>query len=107
MESKKATKINIRHHAYINKQGSREASYYTDSYEVGKLHKVPSGGESDVVTEIRVVSSWNPHVEIEFKEWGELWLNDYVISIQFERDEYREISRAKRAAQSGEDSAGQ
>jgi hypothetical protein len=107
MDKKKATKINIRHHAYINKQGHREESYYTDSYEVGKLHKVPSGGESDVVTKIKVVSSWNPHIEIEFKEWGELWLNDYVISIQFERDDYREIRSAKRTAQRDKDSAGQ
>ena len=102
METRHATKITVRLHAYKGgPNNSRVESYITDYYEVGKEHKVPDGDSDDEVVAIRVVSSWKPHVEIEYKDWGKEWINDFVISIEFKDERYTDILREKRAAREG------
>jgi len=93
---RKATKISIRHHAYINNEKGRVETYYTDSYEVGKEHMVPSGDGSDKVISLTVTDSWSPHVEVEYAEWGYQWITDYVTSVEFENEDWVDVRDARR-----------
>ena len=83
-----ATKITVRHHTYISdRDKGRVESYYSHYYEVGKKCVNPAG-DSDVVEQIVISSSWNPHVELTFELFGEYWLNDYVVDVEFRAGDY-------------------
>ena len=102
--NKLATAIVIRHHAYVNdRDKGRQETYFTDTFQVGKMHAVPDGPELDEVVEIRVSDVWRPHVEVEFKEWGEMFLTDYVTQIFFKNEQYTKVLRIKKDARAAED----
>ena len=99
MEDKLATSVRVRYHA-INDEG--KAKYWADHYIVGQKHTTPVTNEIDMVTEIKVVYSWKPHVEVKFNEWGTLWLNDYVTEIHFESSLWKSLIEERRKAKKGE-----
>jgi len=72
--------------------------YLTAHYEVGKWCQVAGYKWTELVEEIRVISSWQPHIEIEFQDYGEIWITSHIIEIRFENSDYREVRNAREAA---------
>ena len=65
-------------------------SYRTITYVVGEEAQIPNVPyQRDKLIEIRVVTSWNPHVELDWESWGESWLVDNITSINYESIEHR------------------
>jgi len=77
-------------------------TYVVEHYEVDKQCRVPNYGLEKVVG-IRLVSSWQPHVEVEFQDYGEIWITSHVIEIRFENADYVEVRNARLAKKKEEE----
>ena len=72
-------------------------AYRPITYVAGEKAQIPHAPyQSDKLIEIRVIASWRPHIELEWEEWGESWLIDHIISINYERLEHRKSILGKR-----------
>ena len=103
MEIRKAQAVQVRYEAITNKG----PGFYEAWYVVGMECKIPGFGGVDRVKEIRVVDSWRPHVEVEWEEYGEVWLTDSIKQINFEDERYQSILDERKEAQRNKDTTGE
>ena len=102
MEIKKATAVTqVYPTSNVNK-----TVYAVAHYEINKKSQVPGYGMEEV-TEIRVTTEFGPHVEVEFKDFGSIWILEWITEIRFENANYREIFNARRAVKEDENGSGQ
>jgi hypothetical protein len=67
-----------------------------EEYRVGAMCRIPVANMGyDEVESITIVDEWRPHVEISFKEWGDVWIVDYITEIHFAYGEYRKATGIK------------
>ena len=102
METKKATSV-----TQVYPTSNRDKTIYAVShYEVGKKAPVPGYGLEEVL-EIRVTTEFGPHIEVTFKDFGDIWILEWITEIRFENANYREIFNARRAVKEDENGSGQ
>ena len=102
MKERQATSVVTRY----STEGSGVVTHSGFEYVVGSKCIVPSGKKVAMITEIKVVDDWRPHVEVFFEDWGSLWLTDYIIQIRFKNEQHREIRNAEQAVEELENPGG-
>ena len=80
--------------------------YTTEVWEVDQKRINPAG-DWDTVTDIKLSEFFRSHVEITWEDFGEEWIVEHIIFIQFKHEQYREIRNAKDAARKAKDTSGQ
>ena len=55
-------------------------------WRVGHLRQNPVGGWDEVIS-LKVVDSWMPHVEVEYRDFGEEWIVGHISFIHFKKED--------------------